>query len=115
VPFADGVVISMARMRRILEFDPDDRRMVLEPGVTNAEISRLAAPHGLYFAPAPSSQTVCTIGGNVAWEGTRRRPRARISNNTWLHTRAAALNLRRLINLGLTRTDGAWTINPATT
>ncbi|MER5688312.1 FAD-linked oxidase C-terminal domain-containing protein [Streptomyces sp. NPDC002205] len=66
VPLADGVVISLARMRRVLEFDPDDRRMVLEPGVSNAHISRLAAPHGLYYAPDPSSQTVCTIGGNVA-------------------------------------------------
>jgi glycolate oxidase len=66
VPVARGVVISLARMRRILEFDVADRRMVLEPGVTNAEISRLAAPHGLYYAPDPSSQVVCTIGGNVA-------------------------------------------------
>ncbi|MGW1551988.1 FAD-linked oxidase C-terminal domain-containing protein [Streptomyces sp. NPDC002346] len=66
VPVARGVVISLARMRRVLEFDPEDRRMVLQPGVTNAEISALAAPHGLYYAPDPSSQIVCTIGGNVA-------------------------------------------------
>jgi glycolate oxidase len=66
VPVAQGVVISLARMRGIVEFDPDDRRMVLQPGVTNAEISRVAAPHGLYYAPDPSSQVVCTIGGNVA-------------------------------------------------
>jgi glycolate oxidase len=66
VPVARGVVISTARMRRVVEFDPEDRRMVLEPGVTNAEISRVAAPHGLYYAPDPSSQVVCTIGGNVA-------------------------------------------------
>ncbi|MGH3311983.1 MAG: FAD-linked oxidase C-terminal domain-containing protein [Streptomyces sp.] len=66
VPVARGVVISTARMRRVIEFDPEDRRMVLEPGVTNAEISRIAAPHGLYYAPDPSSQVVCTIGGNVA-------------------------------------------------
>ncbi|MFE6758122.1 FAD-binding oxidoreductase [Streptomyces sp. NPDC057684] len=66
VPVAHGVVISLARMRRVVEFDPYDRRMVLEPGVTNAEISKIAAPHGLYYAPDPSSQVVCTIGGNVA-------------------------------------------------
>ncbi|MFG2194011.1 FAD-binding oxidoreductase [Streptomyces sp. NPDC048639] len=66
VPVARGVVISLARMRRVLEFDPEDRRMVLQPGVTNAEISELAAPCGLYYAPDPSSQIVCTIGGNVA-------------------------------------------------
>jgi glycolate oxidase len=66
VPVAQGVVISLARMRKVVEFDPADRRMVLQPGVTNAEISRIAAPHGLYYAPDPSSQIVCTIGGNVA-------------------------------------------------
>ena len=66
VPVAQGVVISLARMRQVLEFDAEDRRMVLQPGVTNAEISKLAAPHGLYYAPDPSSQVVCTIGGNVA-------------------------------------------------
>lgn len=66
VPVAQGVVISLARMRQVLELDPDDRRMVLQPGVTNAEISKVAAPHGLYYAPDPSSQVVCTIGGNVA-------------------------------------------------
>lgn len=66
VPVARGVVLSTARMRRVLDFQPEDRRMVLEPGVTNAEISRHAAEHGLYYAPDPSSQVVCTIGGNVA-------------------------------------------------
>ncbi|WP_181766828.1 FAD-linked oxidase C-terminal domain-containing protein [Streptomyces albidus (ex Kaewkla and Franco 2022)] len=66
VPVAQGVVISLARMRQVVEFDPDDRRMVLQPGVTNAEISKIAAPEGLYYAPDPSSQVVCTIGGNVA-------------------------------------------------
>jgi glycolate oxidase len=66
VPVARGVVVSTARMRRILDFEPEDRRMVLQPGVTNAEITARAAPYGLYYAPDPSSQIVCTIGGNVA-------------------------------------------------
>ena len=66
LPVADGVVISLQRLRRVLEVDPLDRRAVLEPGVTNLDITRAAAPHGLYFAPDPSSQQVCTIGGNVA-------------------------------------------------
>ena len=66
LPVADGVVISLQRLRRVLEVDPVDRRAVLEPGVTNLEITRAAAPHGLYYAPDPSSQQVCTIGGNVA-------------------------------------------------
>jgi glycolate oxidase len=66
LPVADGVVISLARLRRVLEVDPVDRCAVVEPGVTNLEITAAAAPHGLYYAPDPSSQQVCTIGGNVA-------------------------------------------------
>jgi glycolate oxidase len=66
LPVADGVVISLQRLRSIVEIDPVNRRAVVEPGVTNLDISRAAAAHGLYFAPDPSSQQVCTIGGNVA-------------------------------------------------
>ena len=66
LPVADGVVISLARLKRVLEVDPVDRRAVVQPGVTNLEITAAAAPHGLYYAPDPSSQQVCTIGGNVA-------------------------------------------------
>jgi glycolate oxidase len=66
LPVADGVVISLQRLRRVLAVDPVNRRAVVEPGVTNRDISRAAAPHGLYYAPDPSSQQVCTIGGNVA-------------------------------------------------
>ncbi len=66
LPVADGVVISLARLKRVLEVDPANRRAVVQPGVTNLEITAAAAPHGLYYAPDPSSQQVCTIGGNVA-------------------------------------------------
>jgi glycolate oxidase len=66
LPVADGIVISLQRLRRVLEVDPVNRRAVVEPGVTNRDISTAAAPHGLYYAPDPSSQQVCTIGGNVA-------------------------------------------------
>lgn len=66
LPVADGVVISLARLKRVREIDPVNRRAVVEPGVTNLEITAAAAPHGLYYAPDPSSQQVCTIGGNVA-------------------------------------------------
>ncbi len=66
VPVADGVVISLARMRRILHIDVANQRMVVQPGVTNAGMSRAVAGHNLYYAPDPSSQIVCTIGGNVA-------------------------------------------------
>jgi glycolate oxidase subunit GlcD len=61
-----GVVIECSRLDRILEIDPADRFAVVEPGVVNAELSKAAAPHGLFYAPDPSSQLVCTIGGNVA-------------------------------------------------
>ena len=62
----DAVVISTARMQRILDLDPVNRRARVQPGVVNVELSAAAAPHGLYYAPDPSSQTVCTVGGNVA-------------------------------------------------
>jgi glycolate oxidase subunit GlcD len=61
-----GVVIECSRMDRILEVDARDRYAVVQPGVVNAEISKAAAPHGLFYAPDPSSQSACTIGGNVA-------------------------------------------------
>ena len=61
-----GVVIECSRMDRIVEIQPDDRYAVVEPGVVNAELSKAVAPHGLFYAPDPSSQLVCTIGGNVA-------------------------------------------------
>ena len=61
-----AVVIGTARMNRILHIDAPNRRAVLQPGVINAELSVAARAHGLYYAPDPSSQTTCTIGGNVA-------------------------------------------------
>lgn len=67
VPVADGIVISLNRMTRILRLDADARVAVVEPGVTNLAVSKAAAPHGLHFAPDPSSQQICTIGGNVAF------------------------------------------------
>ncbi|WP_232506052.1 FAD-binding oxidoreductase [Microlunatus flavus] len=66
LPVAGGAVISLARMRRVLEIDLENQRMTVEPGVTNADISKAVAARNLYFAPDPSSQTVCTIGGNIA-------------------------------------------------
>lgn len=61
-----GVVVGTARMNRILEVDPDNRRAVVQCGVVNTDLTSAAAPFGLYYAPDPSSQTACTIGGNVA-------------------------------------------------
>jgi glycolate oxidase len=65
-PLADGVVISTARLNRILRVEPYARTAVVQPGVRNLAISDAAAPFGLYYAPDPSSQIACTIGGNVA-------------------------------------------------
>jgi glycolate oxidase len=66
LPVADGVVISLARMNRILEVDLDSERIVVQPGVTNLQVTEAVISDGYYYAPDPSSQQVCTIGGNVA-------------------------------------------------
>ena len=66
VPVAGGVVICLVRMDRIIDIDPRNRSAVVEPGVVNVDLSRAAEPFGLYYAPDPSSQTTCTLGGNVA-------------------------------------------------
>jgi glycolate oxidase len=66
MPIADGVVLSAARLNRIVKLDPFARTAVVQPGVRNLAISDAAAPYGLYYAPDPSSQIACTIGGNVA-------------------------------------------------
>ena len=65
LPLAEGVLIVLARMRRILEINLDDGRVVVQPGVTNLAVSRAVAPTHFY-PPDPSSQIVCSIGGNVA-------------------------------------------------
>ena len=66
LPRADGLLLSMARFNRILQIDPVARIARVQPGVRNLAISEAAAPFGLYYAPDPSSQIACTIGGNVA-------------------------------------------------
>src|SRR5579859_2961167 len=66
MPCADGVLLSLAKLNRILAVDPLARTARVEPGVRNLAVSEAAAPHGLYYAPDPSSQLACTIGGNVA-------------------------------------------------
>ena len=66
LPVPGGVVISLARLNHVLEVDIPNRRVTVEPGVTNLEITRQVAPFGYYYAPDPSSQQVCSIGGNVA-------------------------------------------------
>ncbi|MFY1668695.1 FAD-linked oxidase C-terminal domain-containing protein [Plantactinospora sp. WMMB334] len=66
LPHPDGVLIVTSRLRAIREVAPADERAVVEPGVINLAVTRAAAPHGYYYAPDPSSQQICSIGGNVA-------------------------------------------------
>ena len=66
MPHAMGVTLSLAKFNRILSIDPRSRTALVQGGVRNLAISEAAAPHGLYYAPDPSSQIACTIGGNVA-------------------------------------------------
>jgi glycolate oxidase len=66
MPIADGVVLSTAKLNKILNLDPYARTATVQPGVRNQAISDASALHGLYYAPDPSSQIACTIGGNVA-------------------------------------------------
>ncbi|HEX9212643.1 MAG TPA: FAD-linked oxidase C-terminal domain-containing protein, partial [Bradyrhizobium sp.] len=66
LPVTGCVVIALSRLNRILSVDIPNQRVTVEPGVTNLEITRQVAPYGYYYAPDPSSQQVCSIGGNVA-------------------------------------------------
>src|SRR5690348_10359431 len=66
LPLADGILLGLSRMNRILEIDYDNRCVVVQPGVTNAVVTRAVQANGFYYAPDPSSQIACTIGGNVA-------------------------------------------------
>jgi glycolate oxidase len=66
MPDKNGVVLSLAKFTKIIAIDPLARTAVVQPGVRNAAISEAAAPYGLFYAPDPSSQIACTIGGNVA-------------------------------------------------
>ncbi len=66
LPLGDGVLLSMAKFMRVVRLDPRARVAVVQPGVRNAAISDIAAPFGLYYAPDPSSQIACSIGGNVS-------------------------------------------------
>ena len=66
LPLGDGVVLSTARMNRILGIDVENRTVTVESGVPNLSVTHAVAPHGFYYAPDPSSQIACTIGGNIA-------------------------------------------------
>ena len=66
LPHAEGVLIVTSKMRAITAVRREDQRAVVEPGVINLDVTKAATPHGYYYAPDPSSQQICSIGGNVA-------------------------------------------------
>lgn len=66
LPHAEGVLVVTSKLREILEIRSEDQRAVVQPGVINLDVSRAAAPYGYYYAPDPSSQQICSIGGNLA-------------------------------------------------
>ncbi|MFC4822089.1 FAD-linked oxidase C-terminal domain-containing protein [Dokdonella ginsengisoli] len=94
LPLADGVVLGLARLNRILEIDPRNRLARVQPGVTNLAISQAAAPYGLFYAPDPSSQIACTIGGNVA------------ENAGGLHCLKYGLTTHNLLKIDVITIDG---------
>ena len=94
LPHAEGVLLSLTRLNRILSIDPANRTATVEPGVRNMEISQAAAPHGLYYAPDPSSQIACTIGGNVA------------ENSGGVHCLKYGLTLNNLLALTVMTIEG---------
>jgi glycolate oxidase len=94
LPLADGVVLSLARFNRILAIDPDNRLARVQPGVRNLAISEAAAPYGLYYAPDPSSQIACSIGGNVA------------ENSGGVHCLKYGLTVHNLLALKVLSMDG---------
>ena len=94
LPHADGVLIVLARMRSILHIDVENRYLIAEPGVTNAAISVAVAGHGLYYAPDPSSQIVCSIGGNVA------------ENSGGVHCLKYGFTTNHVLGLEFVTTDG---------
>ena len=89
-----GVIVALNRMDRILAIDAVARRAVVQPGVANLAVSRAAAPHGLHYAPDPSSQAVCTIGGNVA------------HNSGGPHTLKHGVTVNHVLGLELVLPDG---------
>ncbi len=94
LPDPGGILLSLARFQTILDIDPENRLARLQPGVTNLAVSQAAAPHGLYYAPDPSSQIACTIGGNVA------------ENSGGVHCLKYGLTVHNLVALKIVTMDG---------
>jgi glycolate oxidase len=95
IPLEGGIMIAFARMNRILEIDLENERAVLQPGVVNLDITGAVAEHGFFYAPDPSSQRACTIGGNVA------------ENAGGPHTLAYGVTTNHVLGLELVLPDGS--------
>src|SRR4051794_9850327 len=95
VPVGGGVMIALARMKRILEVDYRNRYAVVEPGVVNLWLTNHIKSHGFHFAPDPSSQGACTIGGNVA------------TNSGGPHTLKYGVTVNHVIGVELVLPDGS--------
>jgi len=94
LPLADGVLLSLAKLKNILNIDPRNAMATVQPGVRNLAISEAAAAHGLYYAPDPSSQIACTIGGNVA------------ENSGGVHCLKYGLTVHNILQLKIVTPDG---------
>ena len=94
LPVEGGLLLVLSKLDRILEVDPERRLARVQPGVTNLAISEAARPHGLFYAPDPSSQVACTIGGNVA------------ENSGGVHCLKYGLTVHNLLEVRLATCDG---------
>src|SRR5256886_3263402 len=94
LPSEGGVVISLMRMNRVLEVDYDNQIAVVEPGLVNLHLSQAVGPRGFYYAPDPSSQGACTIGGNVA------------TNSGGPHTLKYGVTVNHVLGLEIVLPDG---------
>ena len=94
LPLANGVLLSLAKFNRILDLDPVNRVARVQPGVRNLAISQAAAPHALYYAPDPTSQIACSIGGNVA------------ENSGGVHCLKYGLTVHNILKLEVVTIDG---------
>ena len=103
LPLADGVVLGLARLSKILDIDYDNRTVTCQPGVTNLAISKAVDARGFYYAPDPSSQIACTIGGNIA------------ENSGGVHCLKYGLTTNNVLGVEIVTTRSAsrlWTVRP---
>jgi len=95
LPLANGILLGLAKFNRILDIDQLNRTARVQPGVRNLAISEAAAPYGLYYAPDPSSQIACSIGGNVA------------ENSGGVHCLKYGLTVHNIMQIKIVTIDGA--------